>query len=35
MVQCSKRHVIPQVVPVDLVHQQVHDLGLELKLGSE
>ena len=31
MVQCSKWHVIPQVVPVNLTHQQAHDLDVELK----
>jgi hypothetical protein len=33
MVQCSRWHVIPQVVPVILTNQQAHDLDIELKLG--
>jgi hypothetical protein len=35
MVKCSIWHVIPQAVPVNLTHQQAHDLDLGLKLGTK
>jgi hypothetical protein len=35
MVHCSKWHVIPQVVPLNLTHQQAHDLDVGLKLGFQ